>query len=277
MNLKALISMIRPGNSIMAAIGISIGFLFSGETNILSLLFLIIAGSSALGFGNVINDIFDIETDKIAHPERALPSKKVTIRQAWLFTIILAALAIGAGFAVSTRHGTATLIPIIVLFFYAVKLKATPLAGNLIVSALVAYTLIFGALNGDVELLILPAFLAFLTNLIREIVKDLSDEEGDKSAGIITTASLPRALINRLIFTLILFSIVLAPLPLIYSSFRMIYPVGIFLILFPLQLMGLKEFKTVDMPRFSSNLKKQLLTGLLLIAAEGIRFLITSP
>lgn len=264
--------MIRPGNSIMAAIGISIGFLFSGETNPLSLLFLIIAGSAALGFGNVINDIYDIETDLIAHPERALPSKNVTMIQAKLFALLLAVLSIGAGFAVSATHGIATVIPILILYLYAVKLKGTPLAGNLIVSALVAYTLIFGALSGDATRLILPALLAFLTNLIREIVKDISDEEGDKSAGISTTASLPRAIINRLILLLILLSILLAPLPLFHSAFRVIYPFGIFVILFPLQLIGLKLFKKNSMPVLASNLKKQLLTGLLLIGAEGVRF-----
>lgn len=272
MNFKALISMIRPGNSIMAAIGISIGFLFGGETGPLSLFFLILAGSAALGFGNVINDIYDIETDIMAHPERALPSKKVTMKQAWGLMIFLAILSTGAGFAVSPTHGIATVIPIFILYLYAVKLKGTPLAGNLIVSALVAYTLIFGALNGDVKLLIIPAFLAFLTNLIREIVKDLSDEAGDRSAGITTTASLPRTIVNRLILTLILFSIISAPLPLLNSTFRTIYPFGIFIILFPLQLIGLKQFKMNLMPQLASNLKKQLLTGLLFIGAEGVRF-----
>ncbi len=274
MNLKALLGMVRPGNSVMAGMGIAIGFLFSGESELSALLLLIIAGSSALGFGNVVNDIYDIETDKVAHPGRALPSGKVSIGAAIGFAVLLVIISLAAGFAVSSVHGWATLIPLIILWLYAVWLKGTPLTGNLIVSALVSYTLIYGAIGGSPLSLTAPAVLAFVTNLIREIVKDLADEEGDRSAGITTTAFLNRSFVNVLVYGLIVLSISAAPFPAIMPLFRLIYLPGVILILLPLQIIGFRLYRAQKMVVYSKNLKYQLLTGLLLVAAEGVRILI---
>lgn len=267
--------MVRIGNSVMAAIGVAIGYLFSGNSNLLSLLLLVLAGSLALGFGNVINDIFDIETDKIAHRERALPSGDVTVPQAWIFTILLALIATGAGFVVSTAHGIATLVPILVLALYAIRLKGTPLAGNIIVSALVSYTLVYGALGGMPLIVLVPAVLAFLTNMIREIVKDLADESGDREAGLNTTATLNRSFVNRLVYTLAYLSIPAAYCAVILPQFRLIFPIGITVLLLPLQVVGIVQFRKGDYTRYASNLKKQLLLGLILIAAEGVRGVIS--
>lgn len=274
MKIKALISMTRPGNSIMAAIGIAIGVLFSAEPNPFLLISLIIAGMAALSFGNVVNDIYDIETDRIAHPERALVTGELTVIQAKWFAAALAVVSILAGTVVSPVHGIATLIPIILLWLYAWKLKGTPLTGNILVSSLVAYTLIFGALSGKPSLVIIPAMLAFLTNLIREIVKDLADEEGDRAAGIITTASLDRKLVNTLVSILILGSILTAPIPVIMPEFRLIYPVVILFVVIPLQIRGFIYHREENRTAHASNLKLQLLAGLLAIAAEGLRFIV---
>ncbi len=274
MNLKALLLMVRPGNSIMAGVGIIIGSLFSGEFNVVRVLLLVLAGTTALGFGNVINDIFDVETDKIAHPERAIPSGDISVTMAWGFSITLALISLGAGFAVSPTHGYATMIPLFILTLYAIKLKGTPLIGNIIVSALVAYTLIYGALGGSPLLVIAPAILAFVTNMIREIVKDLVDEKGDKAAGIVTTASMDRSTVHLMILLLVFLSVVISPLPLIFPAFRLIYPAGIFLLVWPLEIIGMRLFKAKNLVKYAANLKIQLLAGLLLVAAEGIRFVI---
>ncbi len=264
--------MMRPGNSVMAAVGIIVGFLFSGNESPSALPLLILAGAISLGFGNVINDIYDIETDKIAHPERALPSGKVTIAQATLFAIILVITALALAFIVSPLHGIATLAPIILLTIYAIKLKGTPLAGNIIVSLLVAYTMIYGALGGRLELAIVPAILAFLTNMIREITKDCADKEGDSAAGIITTAHLGTATINRIVYTLTFFAILSSLLPVLFSEFRMIYPLGILLIVIPLQIIGTVQFSKSRFTMTAKIVKLQLLGGLIFFALEGMRY-----
>ena len=50
--------------------------------------FLVAAG------GNVVNDIYDIEVDKINRPHRALPSGRMTVRQAWAYVGFLSILGI---------------------------------------------------------------------------------------------------------------------------------------------------------------------------------------
>ncbi len=272
MIIKHLISMMRPGNSIMAAVGIIVGYLFSGNNSPSALPLLILAGAVSLGYGNVINDLYDIETDKIAHPERALPSGKVTIAQVKIFATFLVIIALALAFLVSPLHGVATLAPIILLTIYAMKLKGTPLAGNIIVSLLVAYTMIYGALNGRLELAAIPAILAFLTNMIREITKDCADKDGDSAAGIITTAHLETKTINRIVYTLMFFAMISSFLPALFPEFRVIYPLGILLIVVPLQIIGTVQFAKSRFTMTAKIVKLQLLGGLIFFALEGIRY-----
>jgi len=256
----------------MAAVGIIVGYLFSGNSSPTALPLLIIAGIVSLGFGNVINDIYDIETDTIAHPERALPSGMVTITQAKVFAILLVAIALISGFLVSPLHGVATLIPILLLTLYAIRLKGTPLAGNIIVSLLVAYTMIYGALGGRFELALVPAVLAFLTNMIREITKDCADQEGDSAAGLITTAHLGTKVVHRIVYLLSFLAAVSALLPAYFPEFRLLYPVGIILLVFPLQVMGTVQFVKKRYTMVAKIVKLQLLGGLIFFALEGIRY-----
>ena len=76
-------------------------------------------------------------------------------------------------------------LPLIIT--YNVKLKNYPLIGNIIVSLILAMSFIYaGLVFENIEPLIIPALLAFGLTLIREIVKDLADIKGDKSAGLMT-------------------------------------------------------------------------------------------
>jgi 4-hydroxybenzoate polyprenyltransferase len=43
---------------------------------------------------NALNQIYDLEIDRINKPKRPLPSGRLTIRQAWIFTVITYALAL---------------------------------------------------------------------------------------------------------------------------------------------------------------------------------------
>ena len=62
-----------------------------------------------------------------------------------------------------------------------------PILGNLIVSILTGLVFIYGgvAVNNPLAAII-PAIFAFLINLIREVVKDMQDVEGDLKQEMIT-------------------------------------------------------------------------------------------
>lgn len=268
---KALLSMTRPGNSIMAAIGILIGYLYSGKPLHSNLLLLIIAGMSALAFGNVINDIVDIKTDQLAHPDRALVTGRVHKNEAILFCLLLTVLSITAGFIVSPFIGWATLIPIILLTIYSLLLKSTPLAGNITVSSLIAYTLIYGAFGGNFAPLLFPAILASLSNFSREIIKDIADKEGDLKAGLKTSATLPQKLLNILVYSSGIIALVVAPLPFILGQMGIAYFSIILLIVVPLGVQWMRLYTKEDCPRAARLLKIQMLMGMCAILCD--RFL----
>lgn len=264
----ALIGLMRPGNSLMAAIGILIGFLYSGKALNIELLLLVIAGMTALGFGNVINDIVDIKSDAIAHPERALITGIVSKTEAIFFMILLVAVSLAAGYMVSPIVGHATLIPIAVLTLYSLLLKGTPLTGNITVSSLIAYTLIYGALGGSMKPLLFPALLAALSNFSREIIKDIDDKEGDLQAGLKTSAILPQRVLDFLVYSSGLLALILAYMPIITEVMNLSYGIVITAAVLPLGLFWLYQYHKKNYTLCAKLLKFEMLAGMCAILCD---------
>ena len=137
---------------------------------------------------NTLNDYFDYEIDKINRPDRAISSGLVLRNQALILSLF--SFIIGVLIALRLNKDSQLLsigvsLPLIIA--YNVKLKNYPLIGNIIVSLILAMSFIYaGLVFKNTEPLIIPALLAFGLTLIREIVKDLADIKGDKSAGLMT-------------------------------------------------------------------------------------------
>ena len=137
---------------------------------------------------NTLNDYFDYEIDKINRPDRAISSGLVLRNQALILSLLF--FIIGVLIALRLNKDSQLLsigvsLPLIIA--YNVKLKNYPLIGNIIVSLILAMSFIYaGLVFKKTEPLIIPALLAFGLTLIREIVKDLADINGDKSAGLMT-------------------------------------------------------------------------------------------
>ncbi len=137
---------------------------------------------------NTLNDYFDYEIDKINRPDRAISSGLVLRNQALILSFF--SFIIGVLIALRLNKDSQLLsigvsLPLIIA--YNVKLKNYPLIGNIIVSLILAMSFIYaGLVFKKTEPLIIPALLAFGLTLIREIIKDLADIKGDKSAGLMT-------------------------------------------------------------------------------------------
>lgn len=234
--LIALIKIIRPANAVMAACAMMLGYWISGVSlQLLPLLLLIIATITAIGFGNVINDILDINTDRISHPDRPLPKGELTRRAAIIFSVILSCISLICAQLVSTSHFIATLVPIVLLIAYSFFLKGTPLSGNILVGILVAYPLLYGGIGGsNFNHLIIPSLLALLLNLGREIIKDIQDKDGDSAAGIITSASLPDSLVNLILLSSSIAYISIILLPVLLRQFGYPYLIACLTITLPI-------------------------------------------
>lgn len=158
--------------------------------------------------GNVINDIYDYEIDQINKPNKVLIGKKLSEKTAYNYYFMLTIIGVLAGFLLANilgRPGLAAIFVVVsaLLFIYSSQLKSILLVGNMLVSAMVAFSLlivlvfdIFPAIDGaqtlqqtKVSKIVLHfAIFAFVMNLIRELVKDLEDVNGDKKGGISSLA-----------------------------------------------------------------------------------------
>lgn len=155
--------------------------------------------------GYLINDYFDVEIDQINRPEKCyigkLISKENTLKLYGLITALGGILSAIVAFT-SAHLPWFLLYPsaVFLLWIYAKNLKRQPLLGNLLVSffcggvaLLVAFSERFQlqelagkdaiAYQLTMGLIWFYALFAFLSNLYREILKDLQDQEGDRKAG----------------------------------------------------------------------------------------------
>jgi geranylgeranylglycerol-phosphate geranylgeranyltransferase len=98
---------------------------------------------------------------------------------------------------------------------YAIRLKRTPLAGNVVVGLLTALIFISGGVAvNSLTGTIIPAIFAFLFTTAREIVKDVEDIEGDRKAGAKTIPIFWNPRIARyLIFIFMASVIAFSPIP----------------------------------------------------------------
>ncbi len=155
--------------------------------------------------GYVINDYHDVRADQVNKPGKLVIDLHVSRRGAMVLHLLLNVTGVAAGIVFSLLYRVPWMIIIfagapLLLWYYSVKLKHLFLAGNLAVSLLTAtvpmlvilfeYPLL--ARNFHADSLFFPnglkailvwvgafAFFAFMTNLIREIIKDAADVTGD--------------------------------------------------------------------------------------------------
>lgn len=149
-----------------------------------------IAAGLVLAFGNIINDICDVDVDRLAKPHRPIPSGRVTTSQAVAISAICAVGASLLGLHLGRGHFLVVAVMLLLSLVYSMKLKRTPLLGNLLVAAQSGFVVAFGASVYSITNVSVwaAALMVFLAILVFEVVKDLEDEEGDAGAGIHTIA-----------------------------------------------------------------------------------------
>jgi 4-hydroxybenzoate polyprenyltransferase len=150
--------------------------------------------------GNVVNDIFDINIDRINRPDDRVVGVTVGEEHAWNLYYVLSGLGLALGIYLAWSLGNISnalvfMLAIGGLWFYSYSYKRQFLIGNLVVSLLAAITvglpLFFEAVcsPNDWErqpwapFVLAYALFAFLSTLVREIIKDMEDMEGDADMG----------------------------------------------------------------------------------------------
>lgn len=242
--------------------------------------------------GYVINDIYDIESDEVNKPERVIVGKHISEKIALRSFIILNVIGVGIGFYLSNVIGKSGFFVLFfmasaLLYLYASYLKQILLVGNIVVSLVVALSLllvgffellpVINSENREVQIfffkLILDyAIFAFMINLIRELVKDIEDIDGDYKAGIQTLPIVVgRDRANKIVFILSLIPLFFIIYYVITYLFKQQLFVWYFLILIiaPLIYVTIKLFSAEQKSHYkhiSLILKLVMLTGMLSMA-----------
>jgi len=138
----------------------------------------------------VLNDLYDIDIDRVNAPHRPLPSGRVSAREARALFAALSAAGLAASLAISATCFLIALSSWVLSTAYNVRLKRTGLPGNAVVSYNVAVPLPFGAaVAGSLSLKVALFFaMVFLSCIGREVAKGIADVEGDRMAGVRTVA-----------------------------------------------------------------------------------------
>lgn len=173
----------------------------------LNFVLLVISTVSIGAAGNIINDYFDIKADRVNRPDTIVIGKHIKRRWAivthWGFNLLGTLIAIYLSWYYEDL--VLLIIPLAAAFLlwaYSTYLKRKQLIGNICIALLTALVIILSmrfmqnelpnesyfqsfkafdlSLEPAIFLSVLLASFAFITNLTREIVKDLHDVEGDK-------------------------------------------------------------------------------------------------
>jgi 4-hydroxybenzoate polyprenyltransferase len=209
---RALISLIRFKNLlIIITIQVVIKFflihpyLNNAALSNFNFLLYLVALITIIASGYIINDIYDVEIDTINKRETRIIEKEISKDFAMKLYYFLNLTGIISGFYVSYQvnrlwFGFIFVFFIFSLWKYSKDYKTSFLIGNLHVAFLTALSILNIALfdliplgiteeNGSkiiFYIIIFYASFSFITTLIREIIKDIEDVEGDKKAGATT-------------------------------------------------------------------------------------------
>ena len=184
-----LILLTRPHNGLIGAASILIGTFLAQGVVIPEAVTASVMAFFVCSGAYVLNDIYDIATDRVTKPRRPLAAGRITRRKA--ADVVLVLWAVGAAFALLSGRAAGIFYVgwIALLWAYSWKLKAQGWIGHAVVSGVAASGFMLGALVGGAwRAGAMPFAIALLFHLAREIAKGVADMRGDRSAGLATLA-----------------------------------------------------------------------------------------
>ena len=240
------------------------------QTSELTFAVLTVVGYNAAA--NSLNDFIDFKIDQVNRPGRPLTAGLVKRNTALIFSVLLfIGGSVTALFLSKLAAMIAILIVLPLIISYNLKLKQLPLVGNIVIALILGLTFIFsGAVFGNIKPMIIPCFLAFGLTLVRELVKDIEDMEGDRLAGLTTfpiIAGFNRAGKLTALFAVIIGVGALAPYMMgIYSFWYLVFLVlGVETPLVTLVVLFMKSPEKLNFSLASKTLKISTILGIIAI------------
>lgn len=243
----------------MAGLAVIIGAMIASTTFFtIPVLLASLVAFLVCGAGNVINDYFDYEADKINNPSRPLPSGKISLSKAYIYAISLFFIGVLLSLGINIYAFTIALLNSLLLYIYPWRVKQKGgLSKNLLVSYLVASPFLFGGVSAgetaEWRATLIFVFSAFFANTAREIIKDIEDIKGDvantlpKKMGIKTSC--------KIAFLFTLLAVILSPLPyfLGYLNFYYLLLVGIADVIFLYTTLSFMHNPTIERAKITQR------------------------
>ncbi|MEN8136814.1 MAG: geranylgeranylglycerol-phosphate geranylgeranyltransferase [Bacteroidota bacterium] len=172
-----------------------------------TLFILVFSSSLVIAAGYIINAFYDFEKDRINKPSKTALDNLVSQRTKLGVYVLFNSVAIIISLAVSVRAAFFMLSYAFGIWMYSHKLKKITFIGNIVASllAITPFFAIFLYYRHISELIVLHATFLYLLILIRELVKDLLNYNGDLIYGYQTipvryTLNISRYVISVLVF-----------------------------------------------------------------------------
>lgn len=231
--------------------------------------------------GYIVNDIYDVDTDRINKPQNKYIPDFISFQNAWIYYISLVLLGLILSVYIAAQvnfmsHIWIYPLAVVLLYLYASQMKSTLLAGNMLVSVFVAmvWGILFyvqGSQNpSDTQLIYMGygfSCLGFISNFMREIIKDAEDLKGDTFSGIRTLpAVMGLSITKRVVFSLGFVFMLFLVYALIFweSSFEWaMYIIFIMSFFIGILVKTARAHKKSDYTEISRHLKVLMLLGLL--------------
>ncbi len=233
----ACLKLIRAVNSAMVGFAVIVGVVLAlggtpGNLSPIVLISAFLVGFSISGSSMILNDIIDIEIDKINAPNRPLPSGAISIRAAKACFTVLVAIGLAASLVTGLDSLLVAAAGAGASVLYNAKLKLKGFPGNIAVAFLTSLPFLyaFTVVDSPNPTVLVFWAMVFLSVLGREIAKDIADVEGDAVKGARTV---PIVLGRRTAAVLSGFfyisAVGLSPLPLILKIVKrpLVYASGV--------------------------------------------------
>lgn len=215
--MKVYLELVRPVNVALGVAGVLVGAIVAAGVDLVCHLIPLLWGcvvvATFMSAGNALNDYTDRHIDRANHPERPIPSGRVTPRAVLALSLLLWAICIIVSLTLPFLAVLVALTAAALMLLYDLGLKRAGFAGNVVISLLVGMLFLFGGTLVGHPLPTLVLFLlASLATLAREVVKDIQDVAGDADRQTLPRAiGIPRA--RSVAAVLVIAAVALSPLP----------------------------------------------------------------
>ena len=256
------LKLMRVHNCLIGAFSVVVGTVIAGSSPGVATRGAVVTFLAAAG-GYILNDLFDVETDRLVKPWRPLAlgfDRRVASILLILFWSSGLLLAIFDGLILTIF----CCLWLGMLTAYTLVIKGMGVFGNLVTSSVSASGLLLGGfLAGHPQTTVIPFMLGFLLHMMREIIKSIADYRGDSKLDVRTVAV--RWGIAKCVWLVIALGImlmVLGILPFAINQFGIFYLVVVVAGVYPLLVLAMRRLLQ---PRESVEIEKRAMTASMLL------------